>query len=514
MKARGKTALGIALGAQRLSVTLVERSEQGLRIVAAASEALPAGEQGQPGSASGKVLPRLLSRLGRRSRVRSAPVAVTLAVDSLVLQLLDLSPHLPANVGEFVRSELQQYVTLAGKNVISDFCSVGAGMPRRLLAVAADVDEIEKSMKACGATGLAVEAVEPSVLAYARAWRERHLSTGRGEEALIAVLGPRVLTVALFLKGTLDCLRIRTLPEGTEKLPALCAWLAEELRAVVRYYETQVSEAGRARQTCLIVDDGIHQADELRALLPTQGLLTPVSVVDACEPWPGSPAAGDGAVSTAALGAALGVLGTAGDGPRINLLPKAVQEAQLLSRHVLATALAGVVVFLGLFVTAQLLARTTGALDRKIEQTRLAEEFYTAPALMAQEKFLDQEILRCRQHLEPLRKALAARQEMDWPGILEAVRRATPGDLGVTQLQCGGGRTLWVKGLTASCPAAEMFVRNLEKQSPFASVALAFVHRSPDTTGRLEYRIDCILKGTLSVTERAEEPPTKGGESL
>jgi Tfp pilus assembly protein PilN len=219
-------------------------------------------------------------------------------------------------------------------------------------------------------------------------------------------------------------------------------------------------------------------------------------------------------VSTAAVGAALGSLGTTGDGLRINLLPKTVQEAQLLSRHVLATALAGVVVFLGLFVTAQLLARTTGALDRKIEQTRLAEELYTAPALIAEERFLDREILRCRQHLEPLRKALAARQETDWPGILEAVRHAAPAELCVTQLLCGDGRTLWVKGLTASCPAAEMFVRNLEGQGPFASVALAFVHRPPDTTGRLEYRIDCLLKGAPRVTERAEESPTKGGESL
>jgi hypothetical protein len=39
-----------------------------------------------------------------------------------------------------------------------------------------------------------------------------------------------------------------------------------------------------------------------------------------------------------------------------------------------------------------------------------------------------------------------------------------------------------------------MFVRNLESQRPFESISLALVRRQQDTSGRLEYRIDCLLK--------------------
>ena len=173
MRLRTKTALGIDIGERRISVALVESNEQGVRVLAAASADLPAGDAGPQESTHGKVLSRLLAQLGRRSQIRRARAAVALSADSMVTQLLDLPKHVPTNIGEFVRSELQQYVALSGKNVVSDFCGVGSGVQKRLLAVAADVDEIQEMVEACSAAGIAVDAVEPSMLAYARAFLEQ-----------------------------------------------------------------------------------------------------------------------------------------------------------------------------------------------------------------------------------------------------------------------------------------------------------------------------------------------------
>ena len=68
MKWRTKTALGIDIGACRVSVALVERDEQGFRTVAAASGASPVPEAAQREVAPGRVLSRLLAQLGRRAR--------------------------------------------------------------------------------------------------------------------------------------------------------------------------------------------------------------------------------------------------------------------------------------------------------------------------------------------------------------------------------------------------------------------------------------------------------------
>ena len=234
MRLRTKTALGIDIGARRISVALVESNEQGVRIVAAANAERPAGAAGPQDLTGGKVLSRLLAQLGRRSQIRRARAAVALSVDSMVTQLLEMPPHVPANIGEFVRGELQQYVTLSGKNVVSDFCGVGSGLHKRLLAVAADVDEIRDMVDGCSAAGIAVDAVEPSMLAYTRAFLEQRRQARHDDDVLLAVLGPRTLTVHLFLRGTLDFIRVRDLPSDAGTPQLLCGWLAEELRAVQR----------------------------------------------------------------------------------------------------------------------------------------------------------------------------------------------------------------------------------------------------------------------------------------
>jgi Tfp pilus assembly protein PilN len=523
MRVRTKTALGIDIGAHRISVALVESNEQGIRTVAAASAERPADAAAPQELTPGQVLSRLLAQLGRRSQVRRARAAVALAADSMVTQLLEMPKHVPTNIGAFVTSELQQYVALSGKNVVSDFCGVGSGGHKRLLAVAADVDEIREIVDGCSAAGIAVDVVEPTMLAYTRAFLEQRRqtrpdddgvpnATGRvGEpDVMIAMLGPRTLALHLFLRGTLEFIRVRDLPSDANTPQLLSVWLAEELKAVERYYEAQATGSGRNWQTCIVLGDSEHSADEIRTLLAAEAEGISVTVVDACTPLPDAAATEAQRVSTAAVGAALALLGPAGSDLKTNLLPKSVVEARSLSRHLVATALAGVIVFLGIFAATQLLARTTSAIDQRIEQTKLLEEFYAAPALIAEEKFLEQEISRLRLRVDPLRQVMAGRHDADWPGILAAVRQAMPAKVSITQLLYGDGKTLSLKGFTPSCPAAQMFVRNLEGRSPFESISLALVQRQQDAAGRLEYRIDCLLKAKV----RGEGvPPSNRGQA-
>jgi Tfp pilus assembly protein PilN len=521
MRVRTKTALGIDIGDHGVSIALVEKGEQGFRTLAAARGDLPAGEPGQRQSALDKVLSGLLVQLGRRVRIRGMKAAVALSADPLVMQLLDLPQHVPANLGEFVKNELQQYVALSGKTLVSDFCGVGSGGQKRLLAAAADADRIQEMVKVCSVTGIVVDTVEPSMLAYARAFQECPREAWHGGDVTIAMLGPRTLTICLFRRGTLDFVRARSLPADVPTPRLLCTWLAEELRAVVRYgdivgwglpHRDPGGGASPTLQCRVVIHDGVHRADEIAPLLAAEAGTRSLTVTDAWEPWTGSGSEPPEGVSRVAVGAALTLLGTKENDLKINLLPKTVTEARSLSRHLLLTANVCVIAFLGVFATAQLLARTTGAMDRRIEQTRLSGELYTTPALITEEKFLDQEISRIRQRLDPLRKAMNGRHGLDWPGILHAVRQATPANLSITQLQCSDGRTLSLKGLASSCPAAEAFVRNLEGQRPFESISLALVQRQQNGSDGLEYRIDCLLKGPPNAARRVWEPKAKGGK--
>lgn len=571
MRTPTKTALGIDIGAQHLSVALVEKSEAGFRILAAAGGDLPRPRTEAPSPACGRVLSRLLAQLGWRSRVRRAGAALAVAPDSLVMQLLDMPRRMPANLRDFVGTELQQYVALSGKTVVSDFCGIGAGAQKRLLAVAADGDEMQAVIDACSTVVAGIDTVEPAALAYARAFRAREkgllvrgnpgprraaarrASVSRPPSAdrdvLLALLGPHALTTTVFRRETLDLVRVREIPAEANTLPLLCRWLAEELNAVGRYYDTQARPAGPERRVCLALYDSVYRADDIMPLLaglgggepqPTRSVAfesppKTLTVADVHAPWPapgvesiasevaspevaleavGSPAPESGRgepVSLVAVGAALALLGAEGDDLRINLLPPAVTEARSLTRHVLLTMIVGVVLFLGVFATAQLLTRTAGAMNGRIEDTRLAEELYTASALMAEEKFLDEEIARLRRHVEPLRRILKDRQETDWPDLLRAVRAAAPEGVSVTQLQCRDGRSASVRGLAPSCAAAAAFVRNLEAEKTFASVSLMLVQKRPNEDERWEYRIDCLLAAQAAPSARRASAPKGRG---
>jgi len=510
MRGHTKTALGIDVGRRRLSIALVEKGEQGFRVLAATSGDLPMPASEPPQPAYDRVLSGLLAQLGWRSHVRRARAALALTPHSLVIQLLDMPRRMPANLGDFVGSELQQYVAFSGKTAVSDFCGVGSGGHKRLLVAAADGDEIQEVTEACSRTATGTDTVEPSALAYARAFlaREKGL-LARGDpvpvahppsvhrDVLIAVLGSQTLTTMVFRRDTLDLVRVREVPADANTPQLLCGWLAEELKAVGRYYDTQVSPPGHDRRVCLAIHDSAYRADDIAPLLEVEAGTRAFTVADVHEPLTAPEAAREETpskgVSLVAVGTALTLLGVEGDDVRINLLPKAVVEARSLVRHVLLTAIIGVVLFLGVFATAQLLTRTTDAMNRRIEETRLSEELHTASALIAEEKFLDQEIARLRRQVEPLRKILKGRQGTDWPGLLLAVRQATPEGVSVTQLQCSDGRSVSLRGLAPSCPAAETFVRNLETQSPLASVSLILVQKRQNEDDRVEYRIDCVL---------------------
>jgi Tfp pilus assembly protein PilN len=519
MKVRTRTALGIDIGERRISVALVEKAAQGVRIVAAAREDLPLPEPGSGQSGFGRVLSDLLGQLGRRHIWRTK-AAVAVSVDPLVMQLLDLPQPMPTNLGEFVTQELQQYVALSGRTVVSDFCGIGSGVQKRLLAVAADADKIETIVKACRATGIVVDSVEPVLLAYARAALEGQEGRGPGGEVLIAMLGARTLTTGLFRRGTLDFVRTRSLPADTHTPRLLCRWLADELRAVVRYYQTQVVPRPAEWRICVAVHEGVHRADEIAPQLAPETGGRMLTVMDVCAPWTDldSPSESarksgmgfqpmnhrrdaDATASLAAVGAALTLLGTGAGGFQVNLIPPVVREARSRARHLLLTANAAVLIFLGIFVTSQLLTRTTGAMARRIEQTRISGELYATPSLIAEEEFLDQEIAGLQERVEPLRRVMEGREAGDWPAVLEAVRRAMPAEVSVLQWHGSGGRTLSVKGLAPSCPVAETFVRNLEGQSLFESVSLATLEKRRDSDHHLEYRIECLLK-------------SKGGASL
>ncbi len=492
MKSRTKTALGIDLGERRISVAVVERNERGFRTIAAATAELPADASRRP-SECAKALARMLRRLGRRG----CRAAVAVSAYPMVVQLLDLPKHMPANLRDFVGQELRQYVALSGRDMLSDYCGVGVSSPqKRLLAVAADGACVRETVTACGRAGAVVEFTEPVVLAYARALLRCERQDAYGRDLMMAVLGRHSLVVCLFTRGALDFVRARDIPCDAGSADSLCKWLVEQLRAVIQYCDTQRPRSTRDRQVRLVVHEASYAPQEIQRRLAVEAGMDSVSVVGPCDCLPGQAVVGENTSSQTPSAAAFGVatrLLEAETDLCVNLMPAEVTQARRSRRRVLIAANVAALVFLGMLLMIQYLARATGTMHQKLDQTRLFQQLYAMPALVAQEKFLDREISRIEEELQRL-AVVRSRYAVDWPCVLDTAQRAAPADVSVTHLMCSDGRSLSVKGLAPSSEATQQFVRRLEGEGAFVAVSLARLERQQDPGGSLEYQIDCVLK--------------------
>jgi len=496
MKTRTKTALGIDIGDRRISAALVQKTEQGVKVLAAAAGEFSAGEEKRRTATPAKTLSQVLRKLGRRARSHHVRVAATASMPSAMLRLLDLPKQMPANVGEFVEGELKQYVAMSGRRMSSDFCGigVGSGTRKRLLAVAADAAEVGETLGICVGAGVAVQSVEPATLACARALllSDRDMRYGL---SLVAILSRSNVVLCSFCNGILDFVRIRDLPAGVTTPEPLLAWLCEELNAVLRYSRSGASDENGQWRVRLVLRDAGFEKEAFKDLPALEAGVKTLVVLDSCDPIE-VVAGGDNGVAGASLmavGTASKLLDMEGDELRIDLTPEEVIEARSSSRRGWIAANAAAVAFLAIFLLVQLLARTTDAMSRRIEQNRLDGQLHTMPARVAQDRFVDAEILRMTRELAGL-DAVRTRREMDWSSVLSAIGEAAPAGVCVTHVACEDSQTVLIKGMALSHGQAKTFVQNLDQGTPFASVRLTRVQRLPARGDAMEYEVNCTLK--------------------
>ncbi len=336
MKPRTKAALGIDIGRSRISAVLIEKTDRGVKVVAAATGDVSTSDAKRRAPTPGKVLSRVLKTLGRHARARGVRAAVVTPATSVIMRLMDLPKQMPTNIGEFVDGELKQYVAMSGRSMTSDFCGIGAGSSsrKRLLAVAADAADVSETLRICRAAGVAVESVEPAALAYARAILAGEKDMRR-DHAMLAMLTRGNLILCVFCNGILDFVRIRDVPAGANTPESLRTWLAEELNAVLRYSRTDASDAGLQWQARLVIHDAAVSKDELANLPGLEPGVKALAVVDSHDPIRTLDAADDAAAASSmmAVGAALKLLDVDGDDLRIDLTPSEVIQARLSSRR-------------------------------------------------------------------------------------------------------------------------------------------------------------------------------------
>lgn len=498
MKRRTKTALGIHVAETCVSVALVERRRGDVQTIAAATADLPRADATDTRPQRAAVVSHTIAKVRRSAPRCGLKAGLATSDGSILTQLLDIPSPMPGNVGEFVHGELKQYVPLAGKDTVSDFCATGTGTDRakRLLVAAAEEGQIAAEVELCGSTSSLLEVVEPAILSYARGLLASAGRNRAGENSLVALLGERHLVVALFRHGAPDFIRRREVPAGAEGPEAICRWVTQELVAVVRYAGSHAPSESAAWRGWLVLTGGPCTREQIVSATNDATGLQSLVVSDerqACAESTGSQDELGAKASPVAVGAAMGVLDAESGNRRINLLPEKVRKTRSVAKRVLVAVNVAVLTFLAGFLTTQVLAQVAGTMRDRIEQKKIAERTYATSALIAQEKHLDRELTRLEREITGLH-AMLTRRDVDWPAVLEAVGRAVPAGVSITRVASTGPRALAVHGTMLTAEAAQAFAQTLQERGPFASVSLSRIRGAEQDGDMMEYELACVFE--------------------
>jgi len=497
---RAKTALGIDISGGQINMALLRKARDGVELVKAASGPVPDGAIQNYSIEDTAAVAKAIKELKRGNKIRARKTAVSLQAKDVLVQIMDVPKQLPTNIGQYVQNEVKHYVILPGKEIALDFCGVGsAGQKRnRLFVAAADGGKVGRLVKVCGQAGLNVVAIEPPMLAYVRALYDKTIAGRFDCNVLIAILGGGVLTLCVFRRHAIDFVRTKNISKEKARPNELCQWLAEQINAIIQFYDVEVPDSSGKWEVNVVAEDTVQLPDGagefLKSNVPAGAVRlrrgentyqdTPVSQ---------SPHIGAGRCSPVAIGLAMRLLGEDKTHLRINLLPAETAEVRSLKKDTLITANIAAVVLLIMVLAAGVLSMAIGKVKNSAihkKQTGLSRHTHS---LLIEQKLTDERIGQLTDRLELVNKILSSRHDLQWFGILNGIRRATPKTACITSLSSEDGSEIILGGLALSYEAAHLFVNMLSKSKHINSASLIETEKDDGDGGLVRYEINCSL---------------------
>jgi Tfp pilus assembly protein PilN len=504
-----KTAAGIDISQDRISIVLLKNGKNGPELVKSAVAPMPQGAVKDGNIADAVLLSKAIRELKRRNgMLRTKRAAVSLFAKPVVVQIIDMPKQVPSNIRQFVHNEVKNCVALPSRDIALDFCGIGSAKrtaEKRVLAVAAESARMLELARVCGRAGFTIESIEPPLFAYLRAIYLQKEVGKSGSNVLIAMLRGAVLTLCVLKNGAVDFIRTKERAESSAGSDDLNCWLAEELSEVVRFYDIEGPENTGKWEITLFVDstssprvDAAQSPRGIEECLKSKiqvGRLQVRTIEDAYMDTPlgGSAAGKDKLPSPVAVGLAMELLTAQRDDVRINLVPPQVARVREVKRDALIAANAVAAILLIMALTVHGFA---WMVERKSRSAVAKEQLIAGQdteVMVDRHQQLDARLKVLSSRLDSLAQISASHRDVNWAEVFEDIRKATPASVRITGLSCGDGSRVQIEGLAMSNEAVSLFVDLLEKSHNIASVALLETRKQDGQSGLITYQLSCKL---------------------
>ncbi|MFC1763605.1 pilus assembly protein PilM [Planctomycetota bacterium] len=501
MKRRLKTALGIDISESRISIAVMGKDEQGVRLLQGYSAALPEGAVIAGKIHDTQAFAQVLHSLRGQFKTKCMPATLSLFGTVGITQILELPRRIPGNIGDYVQSELKQYVAMARDTLVSDYCGITATREghHRLLAVAADERRVAEVIGLCRAAQLNIQVVEPPMIGTMRALYATRVAEHPDRNTMIIALRNAWLQISVFKNGSLDFIRSRDIREVKQVPEALYHRVASEIDATIQYYGIEVLDDADVWQISVLAQESLNlPADTAKRLQRGHPqaeveILTTESIVPRLPEAAG--ACGAQEASPVAVGLAMRLLTDNDNIPHINLLPFRIARLRSLCKQALWTGMAAAVIVV---VMGLVIAGMTWHADRtrlRIAASRTTHDVNDTVALVDQRDWLDQHLDQMTKSHNLIHNQLKGHRIVNWAELLADIGDMGNPGLDITRLDNPRDeQSLLIDGRSLTFGAIKAFVRTLGQSVHIADAQLTKTEQK--TIGPhlvVAYQIKCEL---------------------
>ena len=499
MKQRLLSAAGLDISEHQISLALLRSEHKGVKLVRSARVPMPKGVVDQGRVVEPALLCKALAELKRRCAVKADETVISLFVEPSLIQMIEIPEALSISMGQFVKKEIKQYVTLPGE-VASDYCGlVGASGVDRVFAVAADSDGVDQLVNACQKARFNLEAVEPALLGYARVLYGNRMTYKFGRNTVLVILRDHRMTLCIFREQKIDF--VRTSPVAPEEDPsdALGRRLKEEIESVIQFYELEVLHNDRPWDVDMVIDSGMTLSDASQTYLKetigrtSLAFFTPEKIAQTM-PLETSRSVVLEQTSMVAVGHAMRLLQDDPAVPSLNLLPQRVLEVKKAKRHAMIASIAAATVFflMGVMVITLLLA-----VDRHLDhiaRTQPMGEVGDMVEMASRKREIESEIEQIARVPKWTKQVMNAKTQVNWGGFLADMKDMIPTSMCITKLLDAQDQTLVVEGLAQTYESITVFTGRLKASQYVVSAEWKGTDQRTRPYGYIPYKIVCQLK--------------------
>lgn len=513
MNRQVKTVLGIDVSFSRINLALLRNDRDGLKLLKAVGCPVPEGTIKNGNIEDVTALAGAIKQLKVRNKIHANRTVLSMVINPVIMQILDIPNNAWDNVGQFVRNEIKQYATLSMTKIASDYCglkSPGKTDCRRAFVVAADGQKIAAFVEALDKEGLKIDAIEPFSMAYTRACYSNKIAESSDRNLLLVVLRDGILTLYVFKNQTLDFVENVEYEAGRLNFEQCLMWIIEKTNAVLKFYKLKLGDkCDKWKVNFIIGTDNEFTEEKIESLAARlkNGQLShnfyqsvspaDVEIKSLEETYSDTSVAGvqsGGKLSAIAVGLAMKLLNRPNFGLDINLLLPGMVEAKPERRHTLIIAnIAAAILLLAILSVGFFNIRFKGIKENMQQKYGGRLSVDNIQTLFGEQASLDGQITDTTENIENMNTILNTRFFARWDRILDEIRYATPEPVRIINIFSNDGLRIILKGHAFSYESVHLFVRMLNESEYMKSVSLIGTEKDSDSSGLVMYSINCSL---------------------